>query len=66
MSGPQAYLTKEEEDEPVHFLVECAQFGFPRTRKQVISIAQSVARQRHDCVECPVAGGKVFGTGIQR
>ena len=33
VSGPQAYLTKE--DSLVHFLVECAQFGFPRTRKQV-------------------------------
>ena len=51
VSGPQAYLTKEEEDELVHFLVECAQFGFPRTRKQVISIAQAVASQRHDGVE---------------
>ena len=51
VSGPQAYLTKEEEDELVHFLVECARFGFPRTRKQVIAIAQSVASQRHSGVE---------------
>ena len=51
VSGPQAYLTKEEEDSLVHFLVECAQFGFPRTRKQVISIAQSVAIKQQDGVE---------------
>ena len=51
VSGPQAYLTKEEEDSLVHFLVECAQFGFPGTRKQVISIAQSVAIKQQDGVE---------------
>lgn len=31
VSRPQANLTKEEEDELSHFLVECAQFGCRRT-----------------------------------
>ena len=46
--GPR--LTKEE-DSLVHFLVECAQFGFPRTQKQVISIVQLVAIKQQDGVE---------------
>ena len=51
VSGSHAYLTKEEENDLAHFLLGCAQFGFPRTWQQVISIAQSVASQGHDDVE---------------
>ena len=45
-SGPSKYLTEEEEDELVNFLVGSASVGFACTRKQVLSIVQDVVNKK--------------------
>ena len=40
LSGPARYLSEEEEDELVRFLLGCASVGYPKTRKQVLSLVQ--------------------------
>ena len=42
----QKYLTDEEEEELVTFLLETAKIGFPRTRKKVISIVQATVDRK--------------------
>ncbi len=41
-SGPKTYLTPEEEDELVNFLIRCARVGYPHTKKEVFAIVQKV------------------------
>ena len=44
-SGPQPYLSVEEEEELTNFLLETAKIGYAHTRKQVIALVQqSIAR----------------------
>lgn len=40
VSGPGKYLSDQEEDELVCFLLECASIGYPRSRQEVIAIVQ--------------------------
>ncbi len=40
--GPKPYLSEEEEEELVNFLVKCAQIGYPHTRMQVLAIVQEI------------------------
>ena len=42
----QKYLTDEEEEELVTFLLETAKIGFPRTRKEVILIVQATVDRK--------------------
>ena len=41
-SGPDPYLTNEEEEELLNFLLKCSDIGYSHSRKQVISIVQQV------------------------
>ena len=41
--GPKPYLSNDEEKELSSFLQSCANVGYGKTRKDVMSIAQSVA-----------------------
>ena len=49
-SGPDTYLTPHEEKELVQFLIGCAQLGFARTRKQVMTLVRAamVKKGRED------------------
>ena len=53
-SGPSPYLTKEEEEELVTFLLRCANIGYPHSRKQVLAIVQNVvdAKGKNVSVTC--------------
>ena len=42
----QKYLSDEEEKELLEFLLESAKIGFPRTRKDVISLVQGVLDEK--------------------
>lgn len=44
-SGPQKYLSDEEEAELEGFLVGCASVGFARSRQQVIELVQEVVNR---------------------
>ena len=44
--GPQPYLAPAEEQELSQFLVDVAEAGYGKTRSQVITIAQNVARDK--------------------
>ena len=46
-SGKKRYLSDEEEEELVKFLINCAAVGFPRSRMQVISMVQEVCNKRN-------------------
>ena len=54
-SGKRRYLSEEEEEEMVGFLVNCARIGFPRSRSEVIRIVQQVCDRRG--VTCVVSHG---------
>ena len=41
VSGPQRYLSEDEEEELGWFLLGCASVGYPNTRKEVLSLVQS-------------------------
>ena len=45
-SGPQKYLSDLEEEELVSFLIGSASIGFARTRKQVLTIVQTVVAKK--------------------
>ena len=55
-SGPPTYLTPHEERELVDFLIGCAQIGFARTRRQVMSLVRAamVKKGREDA---PITSG---------
>lgn len=44
--GRQPYLTLEEEQEFVSFLVECAKIGYSHTRKQAITLMQEIINKK--------------------
>ena len=39
-SGPPKYLSAQEEEELVQFLIDCASIGYPRGRLEVIAMVQ--------------------------
>ena len=41
-SGPDPYLSVEEEEELCNFLVQVASIGYPRTKKQVLGLVRDV------------------------
>ena len=46
VSGPPKYLTTNEEEELVRFLLGCASIGYARSRKDVIAIVQRINESR--------------------
>ena len=42
VSGKMPYLTPNEEDELVKFLLNCAAIGYGRSRKEVIAMVQGI------------------------
>ena len=56
VSGPPKYLSDEEEEELVRFLLGCASVGYPKTRKEVLGLVQmQVFRARG--IERPITHG---------
>ena len=41
VSGPPKYLNDEEEEELVRFILGCASVGYPKTRKEILSLVQT-------------------------
>ena len=46
VSGPVRYLSDREEDELIHFLLECASIGYPWSHLEVIAIVQRLCNRR--------------------
>ena len=44
--GPRPYLNKQEEDELADYLVQTAQVGYGKTRRQVKCIVEKVAEEK--------------------
>lgn len=42
LSGPSRYLSREEEDELVRFLLGCVSVGYAKSRKEVLALVQSL------------------------
>ena len=47
VSGPLPYLSSEEEDELVKFLLCSAAIGYPKSRKEVLSIVQNTVEKKN-------------------
>ena len=45
-SGHPTILTEEEEEELVSFVIECCEIGYPKSRQDVIAMAQKVVTKR--------------------
>ena len=45
-AGKPPYLTLEEEEEVVKFLIKCANIGYPRTRTQALALVQQIIDQK--------------------
>lgn len=41
VSGPPKYLSEQEEEELVRFILGCASVGYPKTRKEILSLVQT-------------------------
>ena len=41
LSGPPKYLSEEEEDEMVRFILGCASVGYAKTRKEILGLVQT-------------------------
>jgi transposase len=41
LSGPPKYLSEEDEDELVRFILGCVSVGYPKTRKEILSLVQT-------------------------
>ena len=50
-SGRSKYLSDEEEDILVKFLLKCASIGYPRSRKEVIALVQRFCDSRDTNVQ---------------
>ena len=46
VSGPNKYLNAQQEEELVHFLIECASIGYPRSRQAVIGMVERILNDR--------------------
>jgi hypothetical protein len=49
ISGPERYLNNSEEEQLVKFLIGAAKIGFPRSKKQVLSIVQATLARKRSC-----------------
>ena len=47
--GPKQYLSIQEETELAEFAIEAASVGCGQTRKQIMTIAENVARTKASC-----------------
>ena len=47
--GPERYLNDTEEEQLVKFLVGAAKIGFPRPKKQVVTIVQASLAKKRGC-----------------
>lgn len=45
-SGPQPYLSYEEEQELARYLVKCAEIGYPKTKDEVIGIVRQTLHKK--------------------
>ena len=45
-SGPERYLSPEEENELAKFVMHCAKIGYARTRKQVLAIVEAAVQKK--------------------
>lgn len=50
-SGPERYLSDDEERELVSFICQSARMGYAKTKKEVLSIVEQTSLQRGE--ECP-------------
>ena len=41
VSGPPKYLSDDEEEELVRFILGCASVGYPKTRKEILGLVQT-------------------------
>jgi len=44
--GPKGYLTPEEEEEVVHFLLSCAAMGYPKSRHEVLALVKRILEKK--------------------
>ena len=56
-SGRRTYLTDEEEDRLVEFLVGCASVGYAKSRRDVLAIAQQIFNARNPGCEVELTKG---------
>ena len=62
-SGHPTLLSEEEEEDLVSFLIECSEIGYPKTRLEVIAIAERMIRVKGKEEQCPnyhLDGGRVL------
>ena len=45
-SGPQPYLTEDEEEELASFLKQASQVGYGKTKKEVLAIIQKMVQKK--------------------
>ena len=54
-SGPDPYLSLEEEEELASFLVQTAKIGYPHTKKQILSLVQQIVDSKE--IDTTVSNG---------
>jgi len=65
-SGPKAYLTSEEEEELVKFLLRCVAIGYPKSRHEVLALMNRLLEKKGiPATVTRVAGGNHFVVSTQ-
>ena len=55
--GPKPYLTHDEEEELVKFLIQCSKMGYGKTRGEVLKIVEETMRKKGQALSGPVSQG---------
>ena len=62
--GPQQYLSTEEEHDLAEHLVDVAAVGYGKTRKEVLSIAERVAKEKNLLRKDSISNGRETTTAL--
>ena len=57
-SGPKPYLSYEEEEELVTYLVKCAEIGYPKMKDEVIGIVRQALHKKRGAEFAEESNGK--------
>ena len=56
-SGAKPYLSREEEEELVDFLVTCSKLGYGKTRREVLLLVEAAVKKKGRSLDKPVSNG---------
>lgn len=63
--GRDPYLSYEQKEELVSFLIKCARIGYPHTCAQIMALVQSIVTEKGIKQQFPKVGGSISNIATQ-